>query len=123
MERNVDALRSETWLFVFDGTRLTGTKSVQGKGARDHMGILAWIIFGFIVGLIARWIVPGGAGGGILADIVVGIIGALLGGWIYGLFNHVGVTGFNIPSMICAIVGAVVLLFILRAVRGGRPAV
>lgn len=101
-----------------------GNGSVERKEARDlTMGILAWIIFGFIVGLIARWIVPGGTSGGILVDIVVGVIGALLGGWIYGFFfNHVGVTGFNLPSIVCAIIGAVVLLFILRAVRG-RPAV
>ncbi len=86
------------------------------------MGILAWIVFGLIVGLVARWIVPGEAPGGIIGDIIVGIIGALLGGFIYGFFGHVGVTGFNIASMVCALIGAVVLLWILRAVRG-RPAV
>jgi uncharacterized membrane protein YeaQ/YmgE (transglycosylase-associated protein family) len=86
------------------------------------MSIVVWIIFGLIVGAVARWIVPGGAGGGILVDIIVGIIGAILGGWIYGFFNHAGVTGFNIPSLVCALIGAVVLLFILRAIRG-RPAV
>ena len=86
------------------------------------MGILAWIFFGLIVGLVARWVVPGEGPGGILGDIVVGIIGALVGGWLYGFFGHVGVTGFNIPSMVCALIGAVVLLWIIRAIRG-RPAV
>lgn len=86
------------------------------------MGILWLILFGLIVGLIARWIVPGAAPGGILSDIIVGILGAVIGGWIYSLFSHVGITGFNIPSMVCALIGAIVLLWILRAVRG-RPAV
>ena len=73
------------------------------------MGILAWIVFGLIVGIVAKWIVPGAGFGGVLGDIIVGIIGAFLGGWIYGFFAHVGVTGFNIPSMVCALIGAFVL--------------
>jgi uncharacterized membrane protein YeaQ/YmgE (transglycosylase-associated protein family) len=82
------------------------------------MGILSWIIFGLIVGFIAKWIVPGEGPGGVLGDIIIGIVGALFGGWLYGLFGHVGVTGFNFGSAVCAIVGAVVLLFIIRAFRG-----
>ncbi len=84
------------------------------------MGILLWIIFGIIVGAIARWIVPGEGPGGVLGDLIVGIIGAVLGGWLYGMFGHVGVTGFNIGSFICAVIGAVVLLWIVRAVAGRR---
>jgi len=84
------------------------------------MGILAWIIFGLIVGIIAKFIVPGEGPGGILGDIIVGIIGAFIGGWVYSLFGHAGVSGFNIGSIICAIVGAVILLFIIRAVTGRR---
>lgn len=85
------------------------------------MGIISWIVLGLIAGFVARWIVPGEGPGGIVGDIVVGILGAIIGGWIYGLFSHVGVTGFNLPSIVCAIIGAVVLLFIVRAIRG-RPA-
>lgn len=84
------------------------------------MGILLWIIFGIIVGAIARWIVPGEGPGGILGDLIVGIIGAVIGGWLWSLFGHTGVTGFNIGSFITAIVGAVVLLWIIRAVSGRR---
>lgn len=86
------------------------------------MGILSWIVFGLIVGLVARWVVPGAAPGGCIADVIVGVIGALIGGWLYRFFGHVGVTGFNLPSLVCAFIGAVVLLWILRAVSG-RPAV
>jgi len=84
------------------------------------MGILAWIVFGLIVGLVARWIVPGEGPGGIIGDIIIGIIGAFVGGFLYGLLGHVGVTGFNLPSMLCALIGAVVLLWIVRAVMGRR---
>jgi uncharacterized membrane protein YeaQ/YmgE (transglycosylase-associated protein family) len=87
------------------------------------MGFLAWIVFGLIVGIVAKWIMPGTGFGGIIGDIVVGIIGAFLGGWIYGFFGHVGVTGFNLPSMVCALIGAVVLLWIVRALTGRRAAV
>jgi uncharacterized membrane protein YeaQ/YmgE (transglycosylase-associated protein family) len=86
------------------------------------MGILAWVLFGLIIGLVARWIVPGEAPGGVLADVIVGILGAVIGGWIYGLFGHAGVSGFNLPSMVCALIGAVVLLWLLRVIRP-KPAV
>jgi uncharacterized membrane protein YeaQ/YmgE (transglycosylase-associated protein family) len=71
---------------------------------------------------VARWIVPGEAPGGVTVDIIVGVLGALIGGGIDGLFGHTGVSGVNLPSMVCALIGAVVLLWILRAVRGGRSA-
>src|SRR5579872_724455 len=92
--------------------------SLEARGFQ--MGILLWIIFGLIVGAIARWIVPGESPGGILGDMVIGIIGAIIGGWIYGFFGHAGVTGFNFWSFICAIIGAVVLLWIIHAVTGRR---
>ena len=56
---------------------------------------------------------------GALANIIVGIIGAFLGGWIMSLFGAQGVTGFNLPSLLVAIVGAVVLLFIVNLFRRG----
>jgi uncharacterized membrane protein YeaQ/YmgE (transglycosylase-associated protein family) len=99
-----------------------GTVAIEEGGLGRLMGIVAWIIFGLIAGLVARWLVPGEGPGGVIGDIIVGIIGAILGGWIYRFFGHAGVTGFNLPSIVCAIVGAIVLLFLIRAIRG-RPAV
>ncbi len=84
------------------------------------MSILLFLIFGLIVGIIARWIVPGTGPGGILGDLIVGVIGAFIGGYIYRFFGHVGVTGFNLPSLVCAVIGAIVLLWVLRAISG-RP--
>ncbi len=83
--------------------------------------ILIWILFGLIVGIIARWIVPGAVSGGLLTDILVGILGALIGGWIYRTFGHGSLTG--LWSFLYALIGAVVLLLIVRAFTGRRTVV
>ena len=79
--------------------------------------IIVWIIFGLIVGLIARWLVPGAVGGGVVTDI----IGALIGGFIYRQFGHGGLD--PLWSFIYALIGAVILLLILRAFSGRRTVV
>jgi uncharacterized membrane protein YeaQ/YmgE (transglycosylase-associated protein family) len=81
------------------------------------MGIILWIIFGALAGWIASSIM--GSRDGLLMDIVVGIVGAILGGWIMSLLGQGGVSGFNLYSFLVAIFGAVVLIWIVRAVRGG----
>ena len=79
------------------------------------MGILLWIILGAIVGWIASLIV--GTRGGLILDIVVGIIGAVVGGWVMSFFGYGGVSGFNLYSFIVALIGSVILLVIVKAVR------
>lgn len=79
------------------------------------MGIILWIIFGALVGWIASAIM--GSREGLIVDIIVGIVGAVLGGWIMSLLGKGGVSGFNLYSFIVAIVGAVVLIAIVRAFR------
>lgn len=79
------------------------------------MGIILWIIFGALVGWIASMIMKSDQG--ILMDIIVGIIGAVLGGWIMSYFGQTGVTGFNIWSFIVALIGAIILIWIVRALR------
>ena len=78
------------------------------------MTILVWIIFGALVGLAASMIT--GGGGGLIIDIVLGIIGASLGGWIMDYFGESGVTGFNFYSFLVALLGAVVLINLARAI-------
>jgi uncharacterized membrane protein YeaQ/YmgE (transglycosylase-associated protein family) len=80
------------------------------------MGILAWILFGGLAGLVAGFLT--GGGGGISYNIIVGIVGALLGGFIMNLFGEAGVTGWNWRSFGVAVLGALVLLIILGLVRG-----
>ena len=80
------------------------------------MSILVWIIFGAIAGWIASGLM--GSAGGLLWDIVLGIIGAGLGGLVMGLFGQPGVTGFNLYSIVVAVIGAIILVGISRAFRG-----
>ena len=68
------------------------------------MSIILWIIFGALAG----WI----------ASLIVGIVGAFIGGYVFSFFGGTGVSGFNLPSLLVAIVGAVILLFIVKAIRG-----
>lgn len=82
------------------------------------MSIVIWIIVGALAGWIASMIMKTDASMGALANIVVGIIGAFIGGWAVGLFGYnVAEGALNIPSILTAILGAVILLAILKAVR------
>ncbi|HYE21959.1 MAG TPA: GlsB/YeaQ/YmgE family stress response membrane protein [Verrucomicrobiae bacterium] len=81
------------------------------------MNIILWIVFGAIVGWLASIIMRTDAEMGPGANVIVGILGALLGGWIVTLFGGPSVSGFNLPSFLVAILGAVVLLAIVRGFR------
>jgi uncharacterized membrane protein YeaQ/YmgE (transglycosylase-associated protein family) len=83
------------------------------------MSIIGWIILGLIAGFIASKIVNK-AGEGFILDIVLGIVGAIVGGFIFSLFGANGVTGFNLYSMIVAIIGAIVVLVIYHALFGRK---
>ena len=83
------------------------------------MDLLTWIIVGLVAGVLAS-LVMGGAGYGLIGDIIIGIVGAFIGGW---LFRSLGVTspiGGLAGVIFVAFIGAVVLIFILRLIRGGR---
>jgi uncharacterized membrane protein YeaQ/YmgE (transglycosylase-associated protein family) len=82
------------------------------------MGIIVFIIFGAIVGWSASLIAGTNREQGALGNIVVGILGAFLGGVIMNALGKNGITGFNISSFIVALVGAVILLMIFKALRG-----
>ena len=79
------------------------------------MGIILWIIFGALVGWVASMIMGGDGGWG--WDIVVGIVGAVIGGWIMSLLGAGGVDGFTLYSFLVAVLGACVLIALVRAVR------
>lgn len=83
------------------------------------MSIIAWIFLGLIAGFIASKIVNK-QGEGIILDIVLGIVGAFVGGWLFSFFGAEGVSGFNIYSMVVAVIGAVVVLVVYHAVFGPR---
>lgn len=83
------------------------------------MGIIAWIVLGLIAGFIASLLVNK-RGEGVMGDIVLGIIGAVVGGFVAHLLGFHGITGFNLYSMMIAVVGAVIALAIYHAVVNRR---
>lgn len=83
------------------------------------MGILSWIIVGGIAGWLAGLITKG-SGSGLFMNIVIGIVGAFIGGLIMNMIGNIGFTGFNLWSLLVAIVGAVVLLLVVGLFRRGR---
>jgi uncharacterized membrane protein YeaQ/YmgE (transglycosylase-associated protein family) len=81
-------------------------------------GILGWIVFGLIVGAVAKLIMPGRDPGGIIVTMLLGIVGAVLGGWLgraMGLYGPEDPAGF-----LMSLLGAIVLLAIYRMVIGRR---
>ncbi len=86
------------------------------------MGILSWIIVGLIAGWLAGAIMRG-RGFGIIGDIVIGILGALIGGFVAGAVFHIpdAVSGLNLMSIIVAVIGAVILVAIIRLIPGRSP--
>jgi uncharacterized membrane protein YeaQ/YmgE (transglycosylase-associated protein family) len=84
--------------------------------------ILGWLVIGLIAGWLAS-VVMGRGGYGIVGDIVVGLVGAVIGGFVARLFNVGGPSAsdpFSWVSLIFAIIGAIILIAILRAIAPGR---
>lgn len=82
----------------------------------EVMGLLSWIVFGLIAGLVARWLSPGKEPGGCAATVVIGILGALLGGWLATMLGFGGISGFDLRSLVVAVLGAVLVLLAYRMV-------
>jgi uncharacterized membrane protein YeaQ/YmgE (transglycosylase-associated protein family) len=85
------------------------------------MGILAWIILGLIAGAIAKAIMPGRDPGGFIVTALIGIVGAVIGGFVGNMiFGIGGVSGVDLRSILIAVVGALLLLWIYRMAVGRR---
>lgn len=82
------------------------------------MSILAWIVLGLVAGLIAKFLMPGPDPGGIIVTILIGIAGALVGGWLGQVLLGIGTTSFSWAGLLTAIIGAMILLFLYRAIAG-----
>jgi uncharacterized membrane protein YeaQ/YmgE (transglycosylase-associated protein family) len=81
----------------------------------EIMGILSWIIIGGIAGWLASILTGNNRKMGIGSNIIVGILGGFLGGFIFNILGGIGVTGFNLWSLLVSFIGAVVLLAIISA--------
>ena len=84
-----------------------------------QMTLLAWVVVGAVAGFLASEIM--GTREGIVLMVVLGIVGAIVGGWIANdVFKISGVTGINLTSMLVALGGAVVVIFVWQQVGGRR---
>jgi uncharacterized membrane protein YeaQ/YmgE (transglycosylase-associated protein family) len=81
------------------------------------MGILSWIVFGLIAGVLAKLIMPGKDPGGVIVTILIGIAGAVIGGFIANGLGFGSVNGFDFRSFIIAIVGSLILLVGYRMMK------
>ena len=86
------------------------------------MSIIAWIVLGLIAGFFASKLVNK-TGEDIVLDIGLGIVGAIVGGFMFNQLGAAGVTGFNLYSMLVAVIGAVLVLVIYHLVTGRRAVV
>lgn len=84
------------------------------------LNLVVWIILGGIAGWIASMIMKKNAQMGAVANIIVGIVGALIGGFVMNQLGGPGVTGLNLPSLLVAVLGAVILLAIISLLQRGR---
>jgi uncharacterized membrane protein YeaQ/YmgE (transglycosylase-associated protein family) len=80
------------------------------------MSIIGWIVLGGIAGWLASIIMKRNDQMGCITNILAGILGAIVGGWVFTLFGGQGVTGFNLPSLVVALVGAVIVLAIVNLI-------
>ena len=83
------------------------------------MGILSWVLLGLVVGVLAKFIMPGKDPGGIFVTILIGIAGAFVGGFVGQLLGLGDISGFNLVSIALATAGAIVLLLLYRMFKSG----
>ncbi len=83
------------------------------------MSIIAWIVLGLVAGFIASKVVNN-SGSGLIVDILLGVVGAIVGGSLFNAFGAVGVTGFNIYSILVATIGAILVLWIYHMLFNRR---
>lgn len=84
------------------------------------MGLLLFIVFGFVVGLLARAIMPGRQGMGMLMTAILGMVGSLIGGFIGSALSDSEPTSVHAAGLIGSIIGALLVLGIVRALAGNR---
>src|ERR1700733_11049231 len=98
------------------GLANAGSGEASGHREATAMSFIAWIVLGLLAGYIGSKLVNN-RGEGIVLDVLLGIVGAVVGGWLFNRFGAVGVTGFNLYSLLVAVIGAVLVLVVYHAIR------
>jgi uncharacterized membrane protein YeaQ/YmgE (transglycosylase-associated protein family) len=98
-----------------------GATAHHNTSGETIMSIVGWIVLGLVAGFIGSKIVDS-RGQSLWLDMVLGIVGAIVGGMLFNMFGASGITGFNIYSMMVAIVGSVLVLWAYHALVAGRMA-
>ena len=86
----------------------------------DFLGLISWVLFGLVAGIVAKFLMPGKDPGGCIITSLIGIAGALLGGFIATALDFGGVAAWDLRSFVIAVVGAILLLLIYRMLKGRR---
>ncbi|MDR3090212.1 MAG: GlsB/YeaQ/YmgE family stress response membrane protein [Desulfobulbaceae bacterium] len=81
------------------------------------MGMISWMVMGLLVGIVAKFIMPGDDPGGFIMTIILGVAGAFVGGFVSRFFGFGDFTGFNFGSFVIATVGAIILLIGYRMLK------
>lgn len=81
------------------------------------MGVITWIIFGALAGWISSMFMKTDSRQGAGGNIIMGIIGAIVAGYLMPILGMNGVTGFNLYSVVVAVVGAIVVIAVARMIR------
>lgn len=87
------------------------------------MGLLTWILIGLVAGFIAELILGGGTGlglRGIIITTLLGVAGAIVGGFVSVALGYGDVTGFNVRSLVIAVLGAIAVIVVFRAITSNR---
>jgi uncharacterized membrane protein YeaQ/YmgE (transglycosylase-associated protein family) len=121
VERTAQLILRSSRANVANGDTVYDERRNRVRTQEDLMGILSWIIFGLVAGVIAKLLMPGRDPGGCIVTMLLGIAGAFVGGFVFEqLTGRPDVIRFDLGSLAVAVVGAIVVLLIYRLIAGRR---
>jgi uncharacterized membrane protein YeaQ/YmgE (transglycosylase-associated protein family) len=121
VERTAQLILRSSRANVANGDTVYDARRNRVRTQEDLMGILSWIIFGLVAGVIAKLLMPGRDPGGCIVTMLLGIAGAFVGGFVFEqLTGRPDVIRFDLGSLAVAVVGAIVVLLIYRLIAGRR---
>ena len=102
---------------VYNG--YTNLISIEREGGCME-SVIGWIVLGGLVGWIASKFVGTDEQQGFVGNIVAGVLGGVVGGWVFSLLGGAGVTGLNVWSLLVAVIGAMIVIFVWKVISGKK---